>query len=201
MASTSSSRPTGGTQGTSRSSSRTQRAGAATFTSDDVDAATSGSGRDGSGRAVSSGADGAPTATEKASGGTSGGAAAGRGTGRGPRRIRLTLARLDPFSVMKMSFLLAIGVGIATVVSTALLWSIVDGIGLWDSMNKLGTDLNNGKPLPFLELFRFSKMVSYSVIVAFVNLVIITALCTLFAFLYNIVAGLLGGLRMTFTDE
>jgi hypothetical protein len=33
---------------------------------------------------------------------------------RGPRRVRLTLARLDPFSVMKLSFLIAIAVGIAT---------------------------------------------------------------------------------------
>jgi hypothetical protein len=34
-----------------------------------------------------------------------------------------------------------------------------------------------------------------------VNVVIITALGTLLAFLYNLVAALLGGLKMTFTDE
>lgn len=160
------------------SSSSSRTAGGATFTRDDDDAGTDVAG-----------------AADRASGAVSGTKA------RGPRRIRLTLARLDPFSVMKLSFMLAIGVGIATIVCTALLWGIVDGIGVWDSIDQLGKDLNSGKPLPFLELFSFSKMVSYSVMVAFVNLVIITALCTLFAFLYNIVAGLLGGLKMTFTDE
>lgn len=175
MAPTSSSRPAGGEQATSgsdRSLSRTATAGAATFGADE---------------------DARSAASVK---GTSSGAA-----GRGPRRIRLTLARLDPFSVMKLSFLVAVCFGIATVVCTALLWGVVDGIGLWDSLNDLGTQLNNNKPLPFMQLFSFSKMVSYSVVVAFVNLIIITALCTLFAFLYNIVAGLLGGLKVTFTDE
>lgn len=120
---------------------------------------------------------------------------------RGGRRIRLTLARLDPFSVMKLSFLLAVGIGIATVVCVALLWNIVDAIGLWDKITSMVTDMNNNKPAPFMEFFTFSKMVSYATVIAVVNIVIITALGTLFAFLYNIVASLLGGLKMTFTDD
>ena len=120
---------------------------------------------------------------------------------RGPRRVRLTLARLDPFSVMKLSFLAAIAIGIATVVAVILLWNLVEAIGLWDQINQLGKDLNGGKPLPFMEFFSFSKMTSYGTIVAVVNVVIITALGTLLAFLYNLVAALLGGLKMTFTDE
>lgn len=120
---------------------------------------------------------------------------------RGPRRVRLTLARLDPFSVMKLSFLAAIAIGIATVVAVVLLWNLVEAIGLWGQIDQLGRDLNGGKPLPFMEFFSFSKMTSYGTIVAVVNVVIITALGTLLAFLYNLVAALLGGLKMTFTDE
>ena len=120
---------------------------------------------------------------------------------RGPRRVRLTLARLDPFSVMKLSFLIAIAIGIATVVAVVLLWNLVDAIGLWGQIDQLGRDLNGGDALPFMDFFAFSKMVSYGTIVAVVNVVIITALGTLLAFLYNLVAALLGGLKMTFTDE
>jgi hypothetical protein len=120
---------------------------------------------------------------------------------RGPRRVRLTLARLDPFSVMKLSFLAAIAIGIATVVAVILMWNLVEAIGLWDQIEQLGRDLNGGNPLPFMEFFSFSKMTSYGTIVAVVNVVIITALGTLLAFLYNLVAALLGGLKMTFTDE
>ena len=120
---------------------------------------------------------------------------------QGGRRVKLTLSQLDPWSVMKLSFLVAIAFGIALVVAVALLWQIVDAIGLWDQINQIGTDFNSGKPLPFLEYFEFSKMLSYSVIVAVLNVVIITALGTLFAFLYNIVASLLGGLKVTLTDN
>ena len=120
---------------------------------------------------------------------------------RGPRRVRLTLARLDPFSVMKLSFLVAIAVGIATVIAVVLLWNLVEAIGLWGKVDQLGRDLNGGNPLPFMEFFSFSKMTSYGTIVAVVNVVIITALGTPGAFLYNLVAALLGGLKMTFTDE
>jgi len=128
-------------------------------------------------------------------------AASGEKERRGPRRVRLTLARLDPFSVMKLSFLIAIAVGIATVIAVVLLWNLVEAIGLWGKIDQLGRDLNGGNPLPFMEFFSFSKMTSYGTIVAVVNVVIITALGTLLAFLYNLVAALLGGLKMTFTDE
>ncbi len=204
MAPTSNNR-SGGKQASSsgdgRSSSRTGKvtAGPASFTSaDDVEATsaeTESATTEGSSSTSSTRAERTGTAAK------SGAARGTKGRGRPARRIRLTLARLDPFSVMKLSFLLAVAIGIATVVAVAILWGVVDGIGLWDSLNKLGEDLNGGTPLPFMEMFTFSKMVSYATVVAFVNLVIITALGTLFAFLYNIVASLLGGLKMTFTDE
>lgn len=120
---------------------------------------------------------------------------------QGSRRVKLTLSQLDPWSVMKLSFLVAIAFGIALVVAVALLWQVVDAIGLWDQANQIAADLNSGKPLPFMEYLEFSKMLSYSVIVAVLNVVLITALGTLFAFLYNIVASLLGGLKVTLTDN
>lgn len=120
---------------------------------------------------------------------------------QGSRRVKLTLSQLDPWSVMKLSFLVAIAFGIALVVAVALLWQVVNSIGLWDQVNQIASDLNSGKPLPFMEYLEFSKMLSYSVIVAVLNVILITALGTLFAFLYNIVASLLGGLKVTLTDN
>ncbi len=128
-------------------------------------------------------------------------AAADDADARVVRRVRLTLSSVDPFSVMKLSFLIAIAIGIATVVAIILLWNIVNAMGIWASIDSLGRDLTGGEPLPFMEFFTFSKFVSYGTVIAAVNVVIITALGTLLAFLYNIVAALLGGLTMTFTDD
>jgi hypothetical protein len=122
-------------------------------------------------------------------------------TRSGPRKVRLTLSRLDPFSVMKLSFLVAIAFGIALVVAVALIWNVLDVTGVWDAIDKMGKDLTGGESLPFMEYLAFGKMLSYSIVVAFADLLIITAMGTLLAVLYNIVAALLGGLKLTFTDE
>src|SRR5829696_2340367 len=49
---------------------------------------------------------------------------------RAPRRAPLRLIRIDPWSVMKVSFLLSIAFGIVTVVSVFLVWSVLDAAGV-----------------------------------------------------------------------
>jgi hypothetical protein len=119
------------------------------------------------------------------------------------RRLRLNLARVDPWSVMKLSFLASIGVGIAIVVATIVIWNVVDAMGLFDAIAELANQLTAGstEPFSFLEFFELRNMLSISVVIAVVDVVLLTALGTLSAFLYNIVAALLGGLNVTFTDE
>ena len=38
----------------------------------------------------------------------------------GPRRVRLSISRVDPWSVMKLGFLLSVALGIMTVVETVM---------------------------------------------------------------------------------
>ena len=47
----------------------------------------------------------------------------------------------------------------------------------------------------------FGRVVSLSTVVGVVNVVLITALSTIGAFLYNLGAGLVGGLHVTLSDE
>ena len=54
--------------------------------------------------------------------------------GRAPRRVRrarLRLTHIDPWSVMKTSFLLSIAVGIVTVVAVAIVWTVLGAAGVW----------------------------------------------------------------------
>ena len=39
-----------------------------------------------------------------------------------PRRVDLAIARVDAWTVMKVSFLLSVALGIAMVIGTAILW-------------------------------------------------------------------------------
>lgn len=120
----------------------------------------------------------------------------------GPRRVRLAVSRIDPWSVMKLSFLLSIAIGIALVVSVAVVWNVLNTMEVFIQADRLVTDVAGTETfINILEFVEFSRVMSITVVVAVVNVVIITALATLFAFLYNIVAALVGGLHVTLTDE
>jgi len=53
-----------------------------------------------------------------------------------PRRVKLSVSRVDPWSAMKLSFLLSVAVGIAMVVMVATLWLILSGMGVFADMNR-----------------------------------------------------------------
>jgi len=120
----------------------------------------------------------------------------------GPRRVRLSVSRVDPWSVMKLGFLLSVALGIMTVVAAAVAWQVLDSMGVFADLQSLVTDLGAIEQFgPILEYLRLNNIMSIAVVVAVVNVALVTALATLFAFLYNIVAALVGGLHMTLTDD
>ncbi|WP_265442636.1 DUF3566 domain-containing protein [Flexivirga meconopsidis] len=119
-----------------------------------------------------------------------------------PRRVRLTLSRVDPWSVMKIAFLLSVALGIAMVVMVAVLWTVLQGMGVWGNLNDVLRTLDkNGSTFDIMDYIGFGRVVSLSVVFAVIDVVLMTALATLVAFLYNICASLVGGVQMTLSDE
>ena len=127
-----------------------------------------------------------------------------RGAVIGPRRVRLTVARIDPWSVMKLGFLLSVAVGIALVVMVAVLWSILDSMGVFASVNStIGEVLggSDGTTFNLMEYIGFTRVLSLATVIAVVDVFLLTALATLAAFLYNVCSSLVGGLHLTLTDD
>lgn len=127
-------------------------------------------------------------------------APAPRGTGR---RVRLTVSRVDPWSAMKMSFLLSVALGIAGVVMVSVLWMILAGMGVFDQVNNLvGQIIQDGnQTFDIMDFLGFGRVVSLSIVVGVIDVILMTALATLASFLYNVSSSLVGGLQLTLTDD
>jgi hypothetical protein len=123
---------------------------------------------------------------------------------RGTRRARLRLVHLDPWSVMKTSFLLSIAFGIVTVVAVAVVWSVLGAAGVWDSINRTVGDVLGGDAAQSFDVQNYvgmSRVLGFTMVVAAVDVVLITAISTLSAFLYNLAAALLGGVEVTLAED
>lgn len=119
------------------------------------------------------------------------------------RRVKLAVARVDPWSVMKMSFLLAVAAGIAGVVLTAVLWLILSGMGVFSDIDRVVGEIQPSTTTTFtlMNYIGFGRVVSLSIVLGVIDIILMTALATLAAFLYNICSALVGGIQLTLTDD
>ncbi|GAB3528704.1 hypothetical protein GCM10027402_31010 [Arthrobacter monumenti] len=120
------------------------------------------------------------------------------------RRARLLISKVDPWSVLKMAFLLSVALGIVTVVASIVLWTVLDLTGIFDRVNGLLDQIMGSETGPAFDLRTFASLgqvASFATIIAVVNVVLLTALAMLSAILYNISATLVGGIGVTLTDD
>ncbi|MGO1316370.1 MAG: DUF3566 domain-containing protein [Cellulomonadaceae bacterium] len=120
----------------------------------------------------------------------------------GPRKVRLAVARVDPWSVMKLSFLLSVAAGIMLVVATWVFWYVLNDVGVFSKIDDMISSIAGGEaPVDILQYVERDRVVSLATIIAVIDVVLLTALATVGAFLYNVVAALVGGLHLTLTDD
>ncbi|GIF44422.1 DUF3566 domain-containing protein [Actinoplanes xinjiangensis] len=125
---------------------------------------------------------------------------------RGPRRARLNLKRIDPWSVMKFSFAVSIVLFIVVVVATSVLYLALDTMGVWSSVNGNLQELvtaSGGTEGSTTSAFRITAwgVIGTSMLIGAVNVVLFTALATLGAFIYNVCADLVGGIELTLAER
>jgi Transmembrane domain of unknown function (DUF3566) len=121
---------------------------------------------------------------------------------RGPRRARLTVKRLDPWSVLKLSAVVSLVLFVVLMVATAVLYLALDAMGVFNSINdSLAEMVNSGGSSG--DTFRVTAkgVLGTAALIGFVNMVLFTALATLAAFIYNVCADLVGGIELTLSER
>ena len=125
----------------------------------------------------------------------------------GPRRVKLTVSRADPWSVMKMSFLISVAIGIAGVAMVAVLWLVLNGMGVFSDIERTVSSVlssgatEGGSQFNLMDYIGFGRVVSLAIVIGVIDVILLTALSTLGAFLYNVCSSLVGGLQLTLTDD
>ena len=121
---------------------------------------------------------------------------------RGPRKARLRLLQIDPWTVTKTAFLLSIALGIITIVAVGLVYAVLSAAGVWNSINNaIAPLLGNDSGFRVQDYVSASRVMGFTSLLAVVQALLLTALATLASYLYNLAASLLGGIEVTLGED
>jgi hypothetical protein len=120
------------------------------------------------------------------------------------RRAQLVLSRIEPWSVMKFSFMISLVGWVILFVAVAALYYVLSNLGVFHSIQSTITDVTSSKGSAGSDSggqwFSASRILGYTMLIGAVNVVLITALATVGAVIYNLVTHLAGGIEVTLKE-
>jgi hypothetical protein len=117
------------------------------------------------------------------------------------KQVRLKLVYLDFWSVLKLSFLISICLGIVLIVATILIWVLLDSLHIFDSLDSTLRDVLSQPTFSIESSASLVQVTGFAFVVAVLNVVIGTALGAIGSVLYNLSVRLTGGLLVGFTNQ
>ncbi|NEK60165.1 DUF3566 domain-containing protein [Geodermatophilus sabuli] len=128
---------------------------------------------------------------------------AGRQKGaRGPRRARLQLRHIDTWSALKISLVLSIALFFIWMVAVGVLYGVLSGLGVFETLNDLFGQLGTASGSDgATEVITPGIVFGGAAVIGAINIVLMTALCTVAAFIYNMCSDLVGGLEVTLSER
>jgi hypothetical protein len=119
------------------------------------------------------------------------------------RRAQLAVIRLEPWSVMKFSFMISLVGWVVLFVAVAALYYVLSRLGVFASIEKSVTNVTSSKGSAGVKAshwFSASRVLGYTMLIGAVNVVLITALATVGSVIYNLVTHVAGGIEVTLKE-
>lgn len=119
------------------------------------------------------------------------------------RRASLRLTHVEPWSVTRLAFAISVAMMIVAVVAVAIFWFVLDFVGVWDQINDSFTTVLSDDSTAFnvTDYFGIGRVLGLTLVLSAVNVVLMTALATIGAHLYNLAAQLMGGVEVTLAED
>jgi hypothetical protein len=139
-------------------------------------------------------------------GGGGGRGSRGRGPsrpgGRGPRRARLQLRHIDTWSALKISLVLSIAMFFIWMVAVGVLYGVLNALDVFDTLNDLFGQIGSASGEEGGgDVVTPGVVFGGAAIIGAINIVLMTALCTVGTFIYNLCSDLVGGLELTLSER
>jgi hypothetical protein len=122
---------------------------------------------------------------------------------RNARQAHLTIARVEPWSVMKFSFVVSLVAFVILFVAVSVLYGALAGLGVFDSLQRVVHDVTSSQGSTGVNAkawFSASRVLGYTALLGSLNIVLITAMSTIGAVVYNLTSRLVGGVEVTLKE-
>ncbi len=116
-------------------------------------------------------------------------------------RAAVQIRRIDPWATFKISAVLAVVGFFIWMIAVAVLYLILDGMGVWDQINSsFGTLVTADGSSSEGDVLGAGTIFGYAVLLGAINAILLTAIATIGAYIYNLCADLVGGAEVTLGD-
>ena len=114
---------------------------------------------------------------------------------------RLKLVYIDFWSTVKLSFLVAVSLGIVLVVATILIYLVLQSTNIFETLDKTLAEILGDESFSITNSFSLVQVSLFTVVVAILNIIVGTALGAITSVLYNFSVRITGGLLVGFTNN
>lgn len=117
------------------------------------------------------------------------------------KQVRLKLVYVDFWSAVKLSFLVAVALGIVLVVGAFLVWMVLNQTGIFTKLSDVIGEVSGDSSFSLLDTFGLAQVLGFALVVAVLNTIVGTALGAITTVLYNLSVRITGGLLVGFANQ
>lgn len=119
------------------------------------------------------------------------------------RSVRATMQvrRIEPWSALKFSAVISVVGFLVWMVAVGIIYIALDGMGVWNQVESSFGQFTTAEGTADSEAITSAgNVLGIAALLGFVNMFLFTALATVSAFIYNMIADLIGGVEVTLAD-